>query len=52
MILSIYSSGGLDGDFYDTKLTKLGFNKEKANIDLIRGSMLHYCKVNILFSIH
>ena len=52
MTLSIYSSGGWDGDFYYTKLTKIDSNKEKANIGLIWGIMLHYCKATTLFTIH
>ena len=52
MNLSIYSSGGWDGDFYYKKITKLGSNKEKAHQGLIWGIMLHYFKAYILFSIH
>ena len=52
MTLSIYSSGGWDGDFYFTKLTKLDSNKGKANIGLIRGIMLHYCMATKHFSIN
>ena len=52
MSLSIYSRGGLDGDFYNAKLTKLGSDKEKVNIALILGIMLHFCMANKLFSIH
>ena len=35
MILSIYSSGGWDSDFYYKKITKLGSNKGKENQALI-----------------
>ena len=52
MTLSIYISRGWDGDFYYKKLTKLDSNKVKANIGLIRGIMLHYCKATTLFTIY
>ena len=51
MILSIYSIGGWDIDFYDTIFTKLSSNKGKANKGLIWGIMLHYCKATTHFSI-
>ena len=50
MNLSIYSREGWVGDFYDTKLTKLGSNKEKANVAHIWGIKLQYCEAIILFS--
>ena len=51
MILSIYSSEGWYIDFYDTKFTKLGSNKEKANITLIWAIILHNYKAKIIFSV-
>ena len=49
---STYSHDGRGVDFYFIKLTKLGLNKRKANLDLIWAIISHYYKVILIFSLH